>query len=71
VDEAATIDDSFLRRYRELLDSEDEAFDALDHAFEDGDRRTFEDHLVRWRSAVERRHAFLDRRGFAPVPAAH
>ncbi len=45
MDEAATIDDTFLRRYRELLDNEDEAFDALDHAFEDGDRRTFEDHL--------------------------
>ncbi|HEY6319786.1 MAG TPA: hypothetical protein VI462_18085 [Acidimicrobiia bacterium] len=69
MDEAATIDDSFLRRYRELLDTEDEAFDALDHAFEDGDRRTFEDHLTRWRSAVERRHAFLDRHGFASVLA--
>ena len=28
----------FLRRYRELLDAEDEAFDELDHAFEDGER---------------------------------
>ena len=32
------IDDQFLARYRALLDAEDEAFDELEHAFEDGDR---------------------------------
>jgi hypothetical protein len=67
MDEAATIDDTFLRRYRELLDAEDAAFDELEHAYEDGDRSNFEHDLTHWRSAVERRHAFLDRHGFAPV----
>jgi hypothetical protein len=69
MDEAATIDDAFLRRYRELLDAEGEAFDELEHAYEDGDRSNFEHDLNDWRAAVERRHAFLDRRGFAPVLA--
>jgi hypothetical protein len=64
MDEAATIDDTFLRRYRELLDAEDVAFDELEHAFEDGDRSNFEHDLSHWRAALERRHAFLERRGF-------
>ena len=67
MDEVATIDDTFLRRYRELLDAEDEAFDELEHAYEDGDRSNFEHDLNHWRTAVGRRHAFLDRHGFAPV----
>ncbi len=67
MDEVATIDDAFLRRYRELLDAEDEAFDELEHAYEDGDRSNFEHDLTHWRTAVERRAAFLDRHGFAPV----
>ena len=32
------IDEGFLRRYRELLDAEDAAFDELEHAYEEGDR---------------------------------
>jgi hypothetical protein len=32
------IDEGFFRRYRELLDAEDAAFDELEHAYEDGDR---------------------------------
>ena len=69
MDLAATIDDTFLRRYRQLLDDEDAAFDELEHASEDGDRRDYEHHLTHWRTALERRHAFLDRHGFAPMPA--
>ena len=39
---AEVIDDHFLIRYRALLDAEDEAFDELEHAFEDGDRAHFD-----------------------------
>jgi hypothetical protein len=66
MDEVSTIDEGFFRRYRELLDAEDTAFDELEHAYEDGDRTNFEHDLAEWRSVVERRHAFLERQGFAP-----
>ena len=58
---AEVIDDHFLRRYRELLDAEDAAFDALEHAYEEGDRRHFEADLATWRSAIERKLAYLRR----------
>src|SRR3954468_22091698 len=35
------IDESFLMRYRVLLDEEAAAFDELEHAYEDGDREHF------------------------------
>jgi hypothetical protein len=57
------VDDHFFRRYRELLDAEDNAFDELEHAYEDGDRATFESDLVAWRSAIVRRESFLETRG--------
>ncbi|HYL53285.1 MAG TPA: hypothetical protein VEZ15_15030 [Acidimicrobiia bacterium] len=57
------VDDHFFRRYRELLDAEDNAFDELEHAYEDGDRATFESDLVAWRSAILRRESFLETRG--------
>ena len=60
------IDEGFLRRYRELLDAEDAAFDELEHAYEDGDRATFNTDLAHWQSSVERRTAFLERRGLRP-----
>ena len=63
------IDEGFLRRYRELLDAEDAAFDELEHAYEEGDRSTFDSDLAAWRSVVERRMAFLERRGLLPVTA--
>ncbi len=69
MDEAPAIDEAFFGRYRELLDAEDAAFDALEHAYEDGDRSNFERDLDQWRKRVERRHGFLERHGFAPVPA--
>lgn len=68
--EVVTIDEAFFRRYRELLDAEDAAFDELEHAYEDGDRNHFEHDLGNWRSLVERRTAFLERQGFTPIIAS-
>ncbi len=63
------IDDQFLARYRALLDAEDEAFDELEHAFEDGDRQHFTKDLVAWREAVERKLCYLHRLGLMLPPA--
>jgi hypothetical protein len=57
--------DSFFRRYRELLDAEDHAFDELEHAYEDGDRAHFDSDMEQWRSAFERRMTFLERSGMS------
>jgi len=65
--EAGQLDERFFKRYRALLDAEDTAFDELEHAYEDGDRAHFEQDLSTWRLELERRTAFLDRHGFAPV----
>jgi hypothetical protein len=62
------VDDHFFRRYRELLDAEDSAFDELEHAYEDGDRATFELDLVAWRSAIVRRETFLETHGLSVNP---
>jgi hypothetical protein len=64
------IDEGFFRRYRELLDAEDAAFDELEHAYEDGDRAEFEADLAEWRGTVDRRIAFLERRGQSPTALA-
>lgn len=64
------IDDGFLRRYRELLDAEDAAFDELEHAVEEGDRARYELDLESWKSTVAKRMAFLDRQGFTPAAAS-
>jgi hypothetical protein len=61
------MDEGFFRRYRELLDAEDCAFDDLEHAYEDGDRACFERDLSQWRSVVGRRTVFLERHGFEAV----
>jgi hypothetical protein len=63
--EAGHLDEGFFRRYRELLDAEDAAFDELEHAYEEGDRELFEQDLSQWRSTVERRRAFLERHSLA------
>jgi hypothetical protein len=55
------VDDGFLRRYRELLDAEDAAFDELEHAVEEGDREHYELDLATWKETVARRLSFLDR----------
>jgi hypothetical protein len=60
---AEVIDDHFLRRYRQLLDAEDAAFDELEHAYEEGDRRHFEADVASWRAAIERKLAYLRRLG--------
>ncbi len=62
------IDDQFLARYRALLDAEDEAFDELEHAFEDGDRAHFDADLCAWRAAVERKLSYLHRLGVVLPP---
>ena len=60
---AEVIDDSFLRRYRELLDAEDAAFDELEHAYEDGDRDHFDKDLAEWKAAINRKLDYLQRMG--------
>ena len=60
---AEVIDDHFLRRYRELLDAEDAAFDALEHAYEEGDRAHFELDLSEWQTAIARKLTYLQRLG--------
>lgn len=67
--EAGSLDEAFFRKYRTLLDAEDNAFDELEHAFEEGDRARFDQELTTWRTELERRNAFLDRNGFAAVAA--
>ncbi len=57
------LDDQSLRRYRELLDAEDAAFDELEHACEDGDRVHFESDFAAWRQALIRKLTFLNKVG--------
>jgi hypothetical protein len=61
------VDEGFLRRYRQLLDAEDTAFDELEHAYEDGDRAHYDHDLEHWQQVVSRRLAFLERHGLSPV----
>ena len=63
------IDEHFLKRYRELLDAEDAAFDELEHAFEDGDREHFQADLRAWCDAINRKLAYLQRSKVANVTA--
>ena len=58
---AEVIDEHFLARYRALLDAEDCAFDELAHCYEDGDRAHWDADLRAWRSAAEKRLAYLAR----------
>jgi hypothetical protein len=61
--EDPVLDEAFMRRYREMLDAEDNAFDELEHAYEDGDREHFETDFAAWQSVLCRKIAFLERRG--------
>ena len=63
--EDPVLDEAFMRRYRQLLDAEDNAFDELEHAYEDGDREHFETDYAAWQSVLGRKLAFLERRGIA------
>jgi hypothetical protein len=57
------VDEGFLRRYRQLLDAEDTAFDELEHAYEDGDRPHFDEELELWQQAIVKRIDFLRKKG--------
>lgn len=63
------VNETFFRRYRELLDAEDAAFDELEHAYEDGDRAHWSDDYTAWKQAAERRVAFLVREGIVLAPS--
>jgi hypothetical protein len=58
-------DEHFLESYRALLDSEDLAFDELEHASEDGNRPLFEAQYTAWTEAVTARLHFLTMHGIA------
>ncbi len=60
---ARAVDDHFLYRYRELLDAEEQAFDELEHASEDGDREHYDAEWDLWVKAVEAKVAFLAAQG--------
>ena len=57
------MDDQVLQHYRALLDAEDGAFDALEHACEDGDRRHWEADMAAWHQALNKKIVFLLRLG--------
>ena len=57
------LDDHALRRYRELLDAEDAAFDELEHACEEGNRPDFEADFAAWRDALTAKINFLQKIG--------
>ena len=57
------LDDQSLRRYRELLDAEDAAFDELEHACEEGDRVHFDSDFAAWRQALVQKLTFLRKVG--------
>ncbi|HEY3096532.1 MAG TPA: hypothetical protein VGK05_06810 [Acidimicrobiia bacterium] len=60
------VDEGFLRRYRQLFDAEDAAFDELEHAVEDGDRARYDRDFAEWQATLERRVSFLERHGLLP-----
>ncbi len=57
------IDDHFLLRYRQLLDAEDAAFDEVEHACEEGNRRHFDAEMVVWQDTVAKKLSFLTSAG--------
>ncbi|SHE36715.1 hypothetical protein SAMN02745225_00425 [Ferrithrix thermotolerans DSM 19514] len=62
---AGVIDDHILEHYRGLLDAEDSAFNAVEHAYEEGDREQFQADLKLWRSCIEAKLQYLEKCGFA------
>ncbi len=68
--DAGVIDEGFFRRYRELLDAEDSAFDELEHAYEDGDRAHWDDDFSAWKSSLQKRAAFLVKHGLVSAPTS-
>lgn len=59
------IDDRMLEHYRGLLDAEDSAFNAVEHAYEEGNREEFQEDLRLWRSCIEAKLTYLEKCGFA------
>jgi hypothetical protein len=57
------LNEAFVRRYRELLDAEDSAFDELEHAWEEGDRANYEADFATWQNALSAKMQFLGRKG--------
>ena len=55
------IDEHFFMKYRSLLDAEEQAFNELEHAYEDGDRAHFEGDFKDWFAAVRQRAIYLER----------
>lgn len=55
--------EDFVLKYRALLDAEDQAFDELEHATEEGDRTQFDKEMADWQFALERKLAFLANAG--------
>jgi hypothetical protein len=62
------VDDGFLERYRALLDTEEAAFESLEHSASIGDRENAEIDLELWRRSAARREAFLTAN--LPMPMA-
>jgi hypothetical protein len=60
---ATVINDHFFLKYRALLDAEDQAFDELEHACEDGDGPHFDEEMVLWMTALRAKLKFLARAG--------
>lgn len=62
------VDDGFLESYRALLDTEEAAFEMLEHSASNGDHEGAEIDLELWRRAAARREAFLA--AHRPMPVA-
>ena len=61
--------DHFLLKYRELLDAEDEAFDEIEHACEEGNRPHFDEEMAVWQAIVAKKLTFLQSAGVElPLP---
>ena len=54
-----------------LLDAEDLAFDELEHACEEGDRRQFDKDMIDWQNALEHKLVFLHQRRHRGTAARH
>ena len=52
------------------MDAEDQAFDELEHACEDGDGPHFNEEMVLWMTALRAKLAFLERSGLEVSSAA-
>ena len=64
------IDEGFFRRYRELLDAEDAAFDKLEHASKTATVPTGTPTSPPGGRSPRSRCAFLGKQGLAPVATA-